>query len=363
MRRESRLGLLIAIIASAGSVAHAHGPAPAVLQVLAVDESGPTWLRATVGLLRRDPDGTWAHVCPAHWDGNDRMQAAVANDTPLVVSAEGHLGPADRCEPWTNLGAVRFAAADGTTLYWVAGEGSLSLESIDGPLGAVPTEIGALTSLIAEEGAVVVGGRLGVAVWRGDWTVWPLPDRLRYVRALGTDAIYGSAASEGQLHPERVALADGSVSLGPPADQLFGPAPFEGEMRAYADGTWIAERGGEWVSLGADDRRWTCVGTLDGQTYGCSLDGLFRLGAADQPEAALVFRFVQIAPSECELCDPDWAHYGGESGWVETRPATDPNGERQPIPDGCAVGGASGTGWCLALAFILRPRPRRRRAR
>lgn len=358
MLRGSRLGLLIAIAAT-GSVAHAHGPAPAVLEVLAVDERGPTWLRATVGLLRREPDGTWTHVCPAHWDGNDRMQAAVADDTPLVVSVEGHLGAADRCEPWTNLGAVRFAAADEDALYWIASGGELSLVTAEGTLGLVPPAIGAVTSLVASEGRVAVGGRLGVAVWGDDWTVWPLPDRLRYVRALTADAVYGSTAMEGRLLPERIGLTDGAVSLGPPADQLFGPASFAGEMRVFADGDWIAERGGEWVSLGADDRRWTCVATRRGATYGCSLDGLFRLDAADKPAAERVFSFVQIAPSPCALCEPDWAHFGGESGWVDTRASSDPDGQRQPIPEGCSVGGGGDAGWWLALALTLRRRRRR----
>jgi len=367
MRREPRLRIVVALAAFlVPTSASAHGPAPAVLEVLAVDEQGPTWLRATVGLLRRNPDDTWTHVCPSHWDGNDRMRAAVAADTPLVVSAEGYLGPPDRCEPWRNLGPTRFATADGAfdELYWLTDEGgALTLESLEGVLATVPPEIGAVSSMIADRGEVVVGGRRGLALWDGGWSVTPLPERLRYVRVRSADAVYGATATEGQLYPERVAIADGAVTLGPPADQLFGPAPLGGEMRVFADGSWVAERGGEWVSLGADERRWTSVATLGGETYATSLDGLFRLDGADRPGAELLFRFVQIAPSECALCDPDWAHFGGESGWTETVPSSDPNGEREPMPSGCAAGGSGGGGVLLALLGLTLRRRRRRPAR
>lgn len=359
MRPQPRLRLLVLLAAlAAPAAASAHGPAPAVLEVLATDESGPTWLRATVGLLRRNPDGTWAHVCPAHWDGNDRMQAAVAGDSALVVSTTGYRSGADRCEPWTELGTVQQAAADHEdgALYWVQSD---VLHDDAGELGAVPTTIGTLVSMVAAGGRVVLGGREGVALWDGEWRVVGLPSRLRYLRALTGDAVYGSTGIDGRLLPERVALADGTVTLGPAADQLFGPALFDDELRVLADGEWLAERGGEWVSLGTDDRRWTYVEAVGGATYAASLDGLFRLDTADEPAAEALFRFVQIAQSPCEVCEPDWAHYGGESGWLETMAATDPDGERQPIEGGCSAAGSAGAfPWLLLPLVAIRRRPR-----
>ncbi len=366
MRSQPRLGLLALALAAFALPQRtgAHGPAPAVLEVLAADVDGPTWLRATVGLLRRNPDGTWAHVCPAHWDDNDRMQAAVAGDSALVVSATGYRSATDRCEPWTELGPVQQAAADHAAgeLHWVRAD---VLYGDAGELGALPA-IGTLTSMVADDGRIAVGGREGLALWDGEWRVIPLPSRLRYLRALTADAVYGTAGIDGRLVPERVALGDETVTLGPPADQLLGPALFGGEMRVFADGEWLAERGGEWVALGTDDRRWTYVDAVNGVTYAASLDGLFRLDDADAPAAEPLFRFVQIAPSPCAVCEPDWAHYGGEAGWLETMAATSPDGERQPIEDGgCSAGGSPGALPWLAplLLAVIRRRPRSSSAR
>jgi hypothetical protein len=334
-----------------------------VLEVLAVDDEGPSWLRATVGLLRRNPDGTWAHVCPAHWDDNDRMRAAVAADTALVISESGFRSGTDRCEPWEALGPVQHAAADHANgaLYWVRGD---VLHGDEGELGAVPDSIGTLTSMVAGSGRVAVAGRDGLALWDGEWRVIPLPSRLRYLRALTTDAVYSATGVDTRLLPERVAFADGAVSLGPPADQLLGPVLFDGEARVFADGEWLAERGGEWVPLGTDDRRWTYAGAVGGTTYAASLDGLFRLDDADQPGAEPLFRFTQIVQSPCAVCEPDWAHYGGESGWLETMAATDPDGERQPIEGGCSAAGSPGAPWlALSLFSLRRRRPRSSAAR
>jgi len=360
MRRESRLGhLALALVAVAAPV-RAHGPAPAVLEVLATDTGGPSWLRATVGLLRRNPDGTWAHVCPDHWDGNDRMRAAVAGDTALVISAEGFSSPTDRCEPWRPLGAVRFAASERSRLVWLeeGAEGHV-LNDQSGALALVPDAIGTVQSLEVADGRALVGGREGLAFWDEGWTVVPLPSRLRYLRAARGRSVYAVGAVDGALVPERIDVGTGTATSGPPADQLLGPAFFGEEARVFADGEWLAERGGEWVSLGPDDRRWTYVEAVEGVTYAASLEGVFRLDASELPAAELVFRFTQIVQSPCAVCEPDWAHFGGESGWLDTRAATEPDGEREPIHGSCtAAGSPSAPSWLAVLLLATRRRPR-----
>ena len=366
-RRIGHCALLAIAWGALLSPAQAHGPAPAVLEVLARDAEGPTWLRASVGLLRRRPDGSWEHVCPDLWDGNDRMLAAVADDRPLVVSTlEGFRMPAtDRCEPWVPVPEVWLATADGVTgqLHWLQGTmaNALTLMGESGPLESVPSEIGSVSSIVARGGRIAVAGRTGVAIWaEGGWTTTVLPERLRWVRAIEGESLYGAAAVDGRYAPERIDPLGGTATLGPPGGDLLGPVRFGETMRALADGQWLEERGDTWEPLGPAEQTWTCLRTLDHgdarTVYACSLEGLFELSPGPLPvEAMARFRFVQIDQSDCALCEADWAHYGGDVGWLDTEPATSPDGERRVPGGGCSASGAGSApaaGLLLVLAFV-----------
>jgi len=357
------LALVGALTLLAPAVAGAHGPAPAVLEVLAADGAGPTWLRTSVGLVRRRTDGAWEHVCPALWDGNDRMLAAVAEDRPLVLGGNGYRAPVDRCEPWTDLGDVTAVAAGADEIRWVAGSRLVGGEE---PV-ELPGAIGTPTSLVVDEGRVVVAGRSGLAVWGGDsWGVWPLADAVRYLRLVRGDDAFVSTSTDTGVRVDQVSLSSGAVVPGPEGATILGPVRRGAHSVLLADGRWMRRSEAEWVDEGEAPEPWTCLDDyrtdLGWQAVGCRLDGLYALGDG---EPRMLFRFTQIAPSACAACDRDWVHYAGEAGWLGTEPATRPEGERRgPTAGGCSVaGGPAGLGWGAALALTLRCRRRRRPGR
>ncbi|HJK98014.1 MAG TPA: hypothetical protein RMF84_12370 [Polyangiaceae bacterium LLY-WYZ-14_1] len=73
--------------------ARAHGPAPAVLEVLhprGGEGGAPGALRTSVGLALPRADGAYDYACPSQWGGNERAQGAARPDGQvLVMVADG----------------------------------------------------------------------------------------------------------------------------------------------------------------------------------------------------------------------------------------------------------------------------------
>ena len=393
-------------------VARAHGPAPSVLGVLTTDDEGrPGLLRTNVGLVQRQRDGTYAHVCPSQWGGLETAFAAALPDASLVgaiaygrlyLSVDGACSFAEVAlpEPWL---ASSIEAFDGR--LWVlarAGAGEIAgdaLLAVDrtrrvehvqrfddgvsildvraGPAGRAER----LWAVAAEPTpALFVAEREAPARWRRLGGLPEDPPAWLELRGTSTDTVWLEATVEASRELWRVVLgADGAAAtvqrVGPFA-RAHGPERLAGTWLAVLDGqlaAWDA-RAAAW-----QNRRgvsWTCLAARGARLYACDLGALHELTA--RPEGAvderLAFDFVQIGPPRpgcppdepaAMACETDWVHFGGEAGWLETTPATSPDGERAPGPPpergGCSVAGGTASAPWLGLAPALLALRRRRR--
>ena len=128
MGRAKWLAALAFVVMS--GVARAHGPAPAVLEVLRADEDGrPILLRTSVGLAEAREDGTYGYLCPSLWSGNELARAYALRDGSVLVLDSGALYVSDparevfvRDEALEEGFAVRDVATDGERVFVLARE-------------------------------------------------------------------------------------------------------------------------------------------------------------------------------------------------------------------------------------------------
>lgn len=380
-----RRGVPVAAGWALAGVAWAHGPAPSPLGVLAVDDidacgamagAVPTRLRTVIGLATRRADGAYTYGCPSRW--GDQELALVAQDpsggllfagsTAAWWSADGgcRVDPV----PWA-AGEVAVAVAPAPSGAWlvVSRPSGGALRRVDGA-GAVEVDAwddGRPTAVAVAGEAVHIGidgGRVRVGSTASGWRTVSLAGAEGTVvrpRRVAPGGGGGDAHVEG-FEGVRIAAYDvdeaaiapgpwpvGGRALGPVAVPGWGDVVAVDQIAYDADGT----------SLGAVS--WTFLQGAGGVAFAGVLGGVLRLeGTPDGLAAVPVFAMAQLAPPEASCPDPqatcalDWAHFGGESGWLATEPALCPDDVRTtppppPEPGGC--GGERGAGWGV-LALI-----------
>jgi MYXO-CTERM domain-containing protein len=372
-----------------GGLARAHGPAPAPLDVLTGTSAVPGLVRSSVGLASRLPDGTYEYVCPSRWDGNERaLAAARADGQEVLVHSAGvayHSRDGGCTFAEVTDGAIYVTAAvswgDG---FLVVAEGypedsdpdrSLVFRWHEGTLRAWPWEGGVIDGALSIEGGVVVSGARPepfVAVLEqtgaSSRAVPAMPELRRLTPRAEAGGAVWLAARDGDAGRLVQVAIDGAIEDGALHDVAHGPVRLGARWLAVLDGV-LHEHPigpGAWRAVGQVP--WTCLGTVGLEPYACSLEGLFALrddGA--MPTAIPSFSMRQLGPpracgdaDQVSACRRDWAHFGGESGWVDTAPARTPTEPRRPLSaGGCAVGGG-GSGWLgVALLFIAALRRRR----
>lgn len=379
------LPLIVALSLGPAS-ALAHGPAPAPLEVLEGGEA-PRLVRTSIGLAIARGDGTYAYGCPSRWDSNERALAAANGDQILVHSAGvAYLSHDLGCtfEPVTGDALYVTAAARAPSGFVLIAEdypddgdptrshvlllrdGSLEAREVDGSVdgalaaGDVVWLAGAAPSPFVER--LTTEG----ALERTDLLPVDEPVRRLTPRAAGAGTLWLAARTTDATRLWRV--DEGRIQPSPAADVVLGPVRVGARWLALFDGILHAQpiEGGDWIALG--EASWTCLQALDGRAYACSLEGLFELteGGA-HPEAMHVFSMRQLGPplacgtaAQVATCEREWAHFAGESGWLDSAPARSPSAPRGPIANGCAASpSAKSTPWCLfAAALLLRWRRR-----
>jgi hypothetical protein len=389
--RALSVGLLAALVGGPGA-ARAHGPAPSVLAVLAVDDGGrPALLRTSVGLANARGDGSYDYVCPSQWEGLETAFAASLPDRSLVATiAWGALyasrdglcafEPVALPEPYRAVGVepwgerlwvlAREGGGDATRGALFALDDALELERAHRfEAGFVPLDLRAgpgpggpderLWVVAAEpEPALWVAERAAPGRWR---RLAGLPSRSPVwlsLRGAGRTELWMQATVEEGRRLWRVELAPDlrsvTVQRGDVHETVHGPERLADEWVAVLDGQlarW-SRAAGRWEHGAA--RSWTCLSRRADRLYACGLDALFELSVADGGvRADPAFRFVQLGPprpgcppepAAAQACASDWAHFGGEAGWLATVPATSPDGVRSPIEPGADAGGTGGCG-------------------
>lgn len=87
------LAAAVVTVAVPAARGRAHGPAPAVLEVLADPAETPgLLLRTSVGLARPEETGAYAYGCPSQWGANERAGGAASPDGAAVVMVAGGSG-------------------------------------------------------------------------------------------------------------------------------------------------------------------------------------------------------------------------------------------------------------------------------
>lgn len=388
-------------------LAHAHGAAPAVLDVLAWTDSDdgcdatpdgrvPAVVRTNIGLAAWGEDvAPFAYVCPSRWTGTEgALSAASADGRELLVARDGVIA-------WSPDGGCTFqvtASDPGDSVVGVARDGDgflVAVRRFDGqPSGLISVVHGEVHDLArwedaAPDGVVVTGGQVWVsgatpAPWaarveegaRVEDVSLPALDGLDRLTPRAVDgAVWLTAGAGGSRWLWRV--DDGvATSVVGPAAALFGPARVGDAWWAALDGqAWSSPDGQVWTDSG-QTVGWTCLGSLDGQPFACNFTSLDLLYPGDGlPTQSRVFSLNQIDGPELGRCDDvdgacelDWYHFGGESGWVGTQGGTCPIDARTAISDtddpghapptecGCANGGTSTGGLAVLAALVWRRR-------
>ena len=353
-------GLLLASLTQGAERAAAHGPAPVALAVLAHDEERPSLLRTNLGLARADDDRTYRYVCPSRWDGNElALSVASASGEEIFVVSDGvgfvsldggctfegvtsrdlYVGAFDA----TDRGFVLVAEDYPTDLD---PDSSHVLEVVGGVVAELALDltdpIDGVVGLRPEPGFIVSGAGDRVFFADASGTVStvaleePAPSRLT-PRAARGGVIWLRAAYRDGVELVRVERAD--VQRGPRVSRVHGPVLHDGRWLALMDGILSEWSGAQWRTLEPVD--WTCLHSLGGQSFACGLDLMRELGA--DGTTTPIFSMQQLGPPEAcgteaqqMQCEQDWAHFGGEPGWLDTRPALSPTTGRRP-PGGCAM--------------------------
>ncbi len=391
----------------------AHGPAPAILELLTLGVDGPCeavpggaspgLIRTNLGVHEAQADGTFAFGCPSRWGGSETALAAASPDGAglWLAGTDGvYLSTTGGCQaqPYA-LGAddVPVAIASWRGEGWLLtrdfseGAGSLWRLPLSGPSERVQT-----WTDVRPDGLLADGDTLWVAgsqpnptllsydgrAWR-DLTpaAWPPTEAPldRLAPKLAADGGVWLLAGTGA--PRALWWTDGdAVSVGPSATgSLLGPVRAPYVDVAVVDGALWWNLSGEWAPHGVEVD-WTCLQMgPDGLPWACAQDELRQVVGVDVggPMEVLAASLRQLGPplDRCDdvdgQCDLDWLHFGGESGFVETSPTTCPDEVRTPLPPspasacGCdarAPRSALGAWLALAVSWVRR-RPHHARGR
>jgi len=374
-------GLLAAALLAAAP-ARAHGPAPVALEVLAHDGAAPTLLRTNLGLASANGDGSYAYVCPSRWDGNELAQATASPDgSEILVLSFGvvYLSRDGGCSftPLTGEGRFVVSAARTAAGFVLVEEEyptdptpdrSTLLEVVDGEPRVVEADLpGPVDGVLATASGYLLSGATFVADEAGVRATFDVGASRVTPRAAEGDVAWLRATAGGEVWLLRVegdALTESDRHV-----VAHGPVRLGDRWLAILDGVLHAYDAGEWVALG--EVPWTCLRAREGHAFACSLEAMFELGPTGAvPEATPAFSMLQLGgPRACgdaaarRECERDWAHFGGESGWVETEPARSPTGERTaPTAEGCAAHpSAPASPWRAVAALAALALARRRR--
>lgn len=379
-RHALRAALALAAVCLAAP-ARAHGPAPAALEVLAVDDGGaPTLVRTNIGLAAANGDGTYAYVCPSRWDENERALAAASEDgREVLVHSTGvaflSLDAGCGFGPRTDDALYVVDAARWDGAFAIATEvlesGETAVTRWDGDASASLGVEGDVDGLLGGDALYAAGHapRAFVGRWDGAWTELFASDDETWSRvvprAADVNGVWVLARDADAAELWRVTAA--GRARGPRHDVVHGPARLADRWLAIFDGVLHAFEGGAWEALGAVD--WTCLHAVGGHVYACTLPYMLELSDAPMPTGEPVFAMTQIgAPRACgdvemaRACGREWSHFGGESGWTDTQPARSPTAPRGE--SGCSAAPARADapwlGWLLLSATWIRARRRRR---
>ncbi len=381
----------------------AHGAAPAFLELLAEDASGPALFRGTRGVFARDRQLNWRFVCPDVWAGPD---------APPVVAT----------------GAETFYAAGEDGLVYIAVDGDSGVvtgDTIDAPLGAAWTRDAAVLDGDAYVLATAATPGVRSSLWRlegavaskladypEDWRSLSVHEgTVLVVEADDTDIVIGRLSPEGaveELVPVPVGRRDFSPELRVVGSEVFivlraplisalvrwdgresfdtlatsasvihGPAVIDGEVLFVTDGAWrIAD--GSAGSPVSDGEGYACVSNAaSGEVYVCAGVDMYRVDDSGVPSVP-VLRIADIGePSLPGLdetqrarCITNWEDLRRDSGLGGDADAGEVAGD---IDGDAGSGGASAASNCthssgvrgqvtpLALLFVLWVSRRRRR--
>ena len=402
--------------------AHAHGPAPVVLEVVAVARSTDgaivaDVLRTNVGVALANPDGSFAYLCPSRFEGTERALVAALPDRAGIAFVETgratisddtcsfHEAPAtDRIAFRAVTGTQDLPGERGALLFLGRLRDGAALEDpvlgdrvlgdsvlVDAagrvhhrfPAGVHPDDLRVVDDVLLVAGAD--------GLWVADvpdaqdasirLTEVPGLDHAdaddvvrRSIRGVSHDMLWLVATTgEGRVL-ERVTgttqsgsfaarlMAGVVVDRDAPRENIHGPVRLGDTWLALIDGVRMTRPVADPAGMAFtphEPSRWTCLQAIAGEVFACSLDALLHLtGDGSEPTSTPHFRFRQLgAPSpactaatgDCcdhaaQACMLDWAHFGGEAGWLETAPATAPNGTRVPLDAGAAAPSPRGGG-------------------
>lgn len=373
-------------IVAAATVAHAHGPAPAVLGVGAGGVS-PSLIRLSVGAAERVGED-WHWVCPATWGGPLAPNMASLGDAALVAGTES-LGVYRAGGGFERTSAglrpdefVRDSAADVDGVYlvvWNAGEGSRVLRW------------GASNEVLRDD----------AVRWA---SVARLPNGDAFVARVGDDALIVQSLGDAEAAERRFALdtAEATVDLRVVGERLFavldgansrvlelveddaslvfesrqliyGPAPIADDLAVASNGE-LRTADALGLDIGPAEA-WSCMGIADDEsTYVCSRLALYAVadGVADEAtfemRELLPPRYDALPPGLVARCTAEWLDYAehaelieGEGSGAPVEPVDDVSVTDDAARGGCVTAdGTRGTraGWAwvgLALLAICRP--------
>lgn len=374
-------------------LAHAHGAAPAVLDVLAWSDGDdgcaatpegevPAVVRTNIGLAAFGADvEPFAYVCPSRWTGTEgALAAASADGQRLVVARDGVIA-------WSADAGCTFEVTStdaGDSVVGVArsGQGFLvAVRRFDGePGGLIGVEDGVVQDAArwptASPDGVAVDGQ---DVWLAGATPTPWTGRLEgdaLVDAVALPTLEGLDRLTPRLVDHTLWLTAGAgpsrwlwrvqdgvaTAVVGPAEQLLGPARVGESWWASLDGeAWTSTDGVTWTDSGRSVG-WTCLGSLEGRPFACTFTSVDVLSPGEgQPAQTRVFSLPQIDGPDLSRCDAvdgacelDWYHFGGESGWIGTQGGTCPIDARRPRDDTDEPTGTPGPDCACATA---RPSP------
>lgn len=376
---RAALAAALLLLTTAPGAARAHGPAPAVIEVVRASETGEADLVLTnIGLLRRQPDGAFVYRCPSEWD--DDGDGEYDEVAPRVAAPEGAVLVAG--DP--DLYRATADACAFTALAEPAGVGPSTLALFaDGAKGWALIDEGDTRALFALDDAsadpllrtevpLTAGGRSGpgqavlfgmdhtgasprVAWWtvdlatgaRTEELLEPPPDtepqRARWRFSLDDTRWLSVATSSGtELWKRqgsgpltRVQAATGA---------LLGPVPLCGGVVWAADGSVVTDPDlaptCATAPLEALDLR--CLTTAGGASFACDVFDLVAL-RTDGGELAVspAFAFRDVVPPDTSClddeararCEAAFVHFGAEAGLLpEGWPAL-PEPDAEPEPD------------------------------
>jgi hypothetical protein len=325
----SAVALCSSVLAVPGSVARAHGPAPAALGVLDWDGTQVNVVRLNVGLARRIEDDRFRFVCPALWGDARGAPAAALRSGEVVLAAGAGLfligeDGVPRPHPDANArGAVVDLVQARDELYAlrvVAGQSELL--TIDAEHArTLWSDAAVYFSIAADAQRFLLLRTIGPSLaWQ--WLdhagapqtagELPLPGPVEYAFArLSREQPYALLLEAGR--PELGRIADGGwVSIAKGAGSIAGPQALGDVALVAVDGELVQLEEAVTTPL-AEGPYVSCLDQFGELAYACTRDGIARLSPRGVEEP--LFDLSQLAPPDLSLaadlaqrmdCDYQW---------------------------------------------------------